>query len=118
MRRAVITLTAAALAVGALVVRPPIAGAATPCVVTNPATSATYSSLQDGVNAAVGGAQLPVFGTCTTTISTSLTITGRADILLHRGATLNGGGQGSVLTIEGGATVTLNTLTITGGNPP
>jgi hypothetical protein len=120
IRRVVITVAAAALAAGALAVRPPVAGAATPCQVTNPAAGASYSSLQDAVNAAPGGAQLLVFGTCTgtTTISTNLTITGRADPLLHRGATLNGGGQGSVLTIEPGATVTLNDLTITCGNAP
>jgi hypothetical protein len=117
VHRVVITVSAAVLATSALVVRPPIAGAGTPCAVTNSATTATYSSLQDAVNAAAGGAQLLVTGTCTgtTTISADLTITGRLDVF-HHGATLNGGGQGSVLTIEPGTTVTLNTLTITGGN--
>jgi hypothetical protein len=116
--RVVITLTAAVLAAGALVANPAIAGAAgVPCTVTNPATTATYSSLQDAVNAAAGGAQLLVYGTCTgtTTIGTNLTITGQGNAL-DRDPTLNGGGQGSVLTIESGTTVTLNTLTITGGN--
>lgn len=118
LHRVVLTVTAAALAAGALAVRPPAAGAATPCQLTNSATTTSYAGLQDAVNAAAGGALLLVSGTCTgtTTISTNLTITGRADPLFHREATLDGAGQGTVLTIEPGTTVTLNTLAITGGN--
>jgi hypothetical protein len=87
--------------------------------VTNQATPSTYSSLQDAVNAAAGGAHLLVTGTCTgtTTISTNLTITGRLGFF-HRAATLYGGGQGSVVIIDLATTVTLDSLVITGGNAP
>ena len=68
------------------------------------------SSLQSAVNAASAGASLLVIGTCAgdTTVTKNVTITGL-------GATLNGGGHGTVLTIDAGATVTINSLIITGG---
>jgi predicted outer membrane repeat protein len=84
------------------------------CHVINLAAHATFTSLQTAVTAASSGAGLLVSGTCTgiTTISSgrTLTITG-----IGRSPTLNGRGQGSVLTIDSDATVTLNRLTITGG---
>jgi Putative Ig domain len=85
------------------------------CHVVNLAAHATYTSLQTAVTAASPRAGLLVSGTCTgiTTISSgrTLTITG-----IGRSPTLNGRAQGSVVTIDLGATVTLNRLTITGGS--
>ena len=80
------------------------------CKVT--ASGHRYRSLQTAVNAAAAGATLSVAGTCTgtTTVGKNLTIGG------HANATLNGGKAGSVLTIDAGASVTLNTLIITNGS--
>jgi hypothetical protein len=94
----------------------PAASAATPhCLVINAATAARYTSLQAAQNAAHAGATLWLRGTCADTkITKNLTVTGQH----RRGFTapaLMGAGQGSVLNIASGATVTVNTLAITGG---
>jgi putative cofactor-binding repeat protein len=77
----------------------------------------SYTSLQDAVTAAAPGDALFVKGTCTgaTTIGENLTITGQSNGG-NGTATLNGGGSRThgVLQINS-ATVTLNTLIITGG---
>jgi nitrous oxidase accessory protein NosD len=85
------------------------------CLIINNAINTSYTSLQDAVNAASPGATLWVRGTCTgtTTVSKDLTITGQQP----NGFTapiLNGNQGGVVLSIDS-ATVTVNTLTITGG---
>jgi hypothetical protein len=97
----------------------PTAAAAPPskCLIINDALNANYTSLQAAQDAASPEATLWVRGTCTgtTEITKNLTLTGQQP----RGftaPTLNGGGQGSVLTIDSGVTVTINTLTITGGS--
>jgi hypothetical protein len=86
------------------------------CLVINRATT-SYTSLQAAQDAAAAGATLWVRGTCTgtTEITKSLTITGQQPAGFTA-PTLNGGGQGSVLTIDPAVTVTINTLTITGGS--
>jgi hypothetical protein len=96
----------------------PAASAATPCVAdTN--TNQSYTTLQAAVNAAAAGDTLFVKRTCTgtTTISKNLTISGQS-ASGTKTATLNAGNPSSdrVLTVQGGASVTLNTLIITGGN--
>jgi hypothetical protein len=83
------------------------------CRVFNLATRALYTNLQTGVTKASPGATLWVLGTCTATsipADDDLTITG-----LGRGATVDGGGKSSALTIGADATVTIRALTITGG---
>ena len=89
------------------------------CLIINAAADTSYSSLQAAQNAASPGATLAVRGTCTgaTEITKSLTLTGQHPAGFTA-PTLSGGGQGSTLTIIGVAgapTVTINTLTITGG---
>ena len=96
---------------------PPAAAAPSKCLIINNALNANYTSLQAAQDAASPGATLWVRGTCTGTseVTKNLTLTGQQP----RGftaPTLNGGGQGSVLTIDSGVTVTINTLTITGGS--
>ena len=96
---------------------PPAAAAPSKCLIVNDALNANYTSLQAAQDAASPGATLWVRGTCTgtTEITKNLILTGQQP----RGftsPTLNGGGQGSVLTIDSGVTVTINTLTITGGS--
>jgi hypothetical protein len=95
----------------------PAASAATSrCLVINAASAASYTSLQAAQDAAGAGATLWLRGTCigTTKITKNLTVTGQ-----HRrgftAPTLKGGGPGSVLKIHSGVTLTVNTLTITGG---
>jgi hypothetical protein len=96
----------------------PGAAAKTPsCLVINSATNTSYTTLQDGVNGARAGATLWVRGTCTgiTELSKNVTLTGQRP----RGftaPTLDGRGQGSVVTVDSGVTVSINKLTITGGS--
>ncbi len=86
------------------------------CAVTSTASGQAFPDLQDAVTAASSGDTLTIEGTCTgtTTISKSLTLTGQATASTPA-ATLDGGQQGSVLTINNGGAVTLNSLIITGG---
>jgi hypothetical protein len=78
--------------------------------------SGTYASLQAAVNAAAPGGTLFVKGTCTgtTEIGKSLTIDGHNGSGKRTGI-LNGGGFVTVLAIDAGASVTLNSLVITNG---
>jgi hypothetical protein len=95
----------------------PAASAVQPaCQVVDTNAHHSYTSLQDAVTAAAAGDRLSVKGTCTgtTEIGKNLTIDGHG----AKAATLNGGGQGGVLAIDGGVTVTLNRLTITNGSAP
>lgn len=86
------------------------------CLVTDTSSNQGYTTLQDAVNAAAAGDTLTVEGTCTgtTTIGQDLTVTGQP-ASGYPTPTLNGNHSGTVLTIDSGATVTVNALTITGG---
>jgi len=86
------------------------------CLIINAAMNTSYTSLQAAQDAASAGGTLWVRGTCTgtTTISKNLTVTGQQPAGFTP-PTLDGRGQGSVLTMRS-VTVTINTLTITGGN--
>ena len=104
-------------------VAPTASAATTSCLVVNASSDHSYTSLQDAVNdpATTPGDTLFVKGTCTgiTDLTKSLTITGQSNGG-QKTATLNGGSlggiSGSVLTIEPGVTVALNTLILTNGN--
>ena len=84
----------------------------TDCEVENDESGQCYTDLQDAVNGAPAGSTLSVTGTVegTTTIDRDLTLTG------HDGATLNGEHEGTVLTIANGASVTLDSMTVTNGS--
>ncbi|HEX3722949.1 MAG TPA: hypothetical protein VHV31_09170, partial [Nitrolancea sp.] len=73
-----------------------------------------FTTLQAAQDAASAGDTLQVHGMCTgtTTIDKNLTVTGKPD---SSTPTLDGGEQGTVLTIVQGVTVTIKRLTITGG---
>ena len=96
----------------------PLAAATTSrCLIINDALNASYKSLQAAQDAASSADTLWVRGRCvgTTTIRKNLTITGQQP----RGftpPTLDGAGQGSVLTIDEGLTATINALTISNGD--
>jgi hypothetical protein len=113
----VLPLAVSGLIAQALIAAPGALATTSHCLVINNAIDTSYPTLQAAVNAASPGATLWVRGTCTgtTVIGTSLTLTGQHPSGFTA-PTLNGGGQGSVLTIDSGAAVTVNTLTITGGS--
>ena len=98
----------------------PAAFAAPPpgCQVVDTNANQSYTALQDAVNAAAPGDTLFVKGTCTgAVIGENLTITGQSNGGNNNGGTgtlTRGGNLGTVLYIKSGATVTINTLTITG----
>jgi len=103
-----------------LVLTAPAASAAKPtCRVVDTNAGQSYTSLQDAVTAAAAGDRLFVKGTCISTveIGKNLTIAGQS-ASGTKTATLSGGGQSNVLAIDGGVTVTLNTLIITNGTAP
>jgi hypothetical protein len=87
------------------------------CLVINSAANTSYTSLQAGVNGAQARATLWIRGTCTgtTEITKDVTLNGQRPGGFTA-PTLDGGGQGSVLTVDSGVTLTVNTLTITGGS--
>jgi len=117
MRRWLTALVVAGLAGSAVAGAAPAASAAsTTCLVVDTNANLSYMSLQDAVNAAAAGDTLFVKGTCTggTGIDKDLTISGQS-ASGTKTATLNGGGQTSVLGIGNGVSVTLNTLVITNG---
>jgi hypothetical protein len=98
----------------------PVASAAKPtCRVVDTNAGQSYTSLQDAVTAASAGDRLFVKGTCFSIveIGKNLTIAGQS-AGGNKTATLSGGGQSNVLTIDPGVTVTLNTLIITNGAAP
>ena len=75
----------------------------------------TYSSIQAAISAAASGDMITIgAGTYSEllTIDKNLTLQGAG--AAH--VTINGGGNGSVVTIGSGATVTIDGVTITGGN--
>jgi hypothetical protein len=88
----------------------------TTCLVMDTNTNQAYTTVQAAVTAAAAGHTLTVQGTCagTTTISKNLTLTGQP-ASGNPVPTLNGNQAGKVVTIARGATVTINSLTITGG---
>jgi hypothetical protein len=107
---AVLGLVVLAVAVGAS-----LAAGSPPCQVVN--GGRPTGSFAAAVRIASSGDTLVVSGTCSTatarstvTIDKDLTISGGTD-----GGTLDGGGNGSVLTIDSGVTVTITNLTITNG---
>jgi hypothetical protein len=101
---------------GVAAAAPPAHADAKPCLVVDTNSGHTDASLQAVVTAAAAGDTLFVKGTCSgpTEIGKNLTVSGQS-AGGNKTATLNGGGQGTVLTIGAGVTVTLNTLIITGG---
>ena len=98
---------------GLAVAAPGAAAASTTCLVAQ--GSHEWGNLQSAVNAAPAGSDLVIYGTCTgdTTITKNLSLI--EDIFALTPAVLNGGGQGSVLTIGPGATVSVNYLIVSGG---
>ncbi len=86
------------------------------CVVLDTSSKHDYASLQGAVDAAAAGDTLTVRGSCTgtTTIGKDLTVTGQQPSG-YPTPTLDGNRAGPVVTISQGATVTINTLTVTGG---
>jgi hypothetical protein len=106
------------VALSAVVLVPVASGRTPTCRIHDRSARRSYTDLQSAVNAAHRGATLLVTGTCTgtTTIAKHLTLKGE-----RRGATsaptLDGAGaSGSVLTIDAGVHVSVDSLTITGGN--
>jgi hypothetical protein len=87
----------------------PAAAASSACLVQDSGTGLSYTSLQPAVDAAAVGDALVIRGTCTgsTEVGKNLTLSGQG-----AGATLTNGL--GVLTVDAGATVTINQLTITG----
>jgi hypothetical protein len=82
------------------------------CHVINLATWAQHSSLPTAVTNASPGATLLVVGTCA---ATSIPAADHLTIIGLGRATVDGGGNGSALTIGAGAVVSISTLTITDG---
>jgi hypothetical protein len=108
---AVAVLAAASLA---FLVWQPFAAASAGCLVTNANQGGSFSDLQSAIDAASNGAVLQVQGTCTGTARTSIDL--KIEGVSGDGSpTLDGGGQGTVLTIEANTRVVLNSLTITNG---
>jgi predicted outer membrane repeat protein len=111
-------LLAAALLLPLMVTPGPSAAAtATRCVVVNASRPmATYPTLQSAVNAARAGDTIHVRGTCvgTTVIDKTLNVTGVSKSRSGR-PTLDGGGNGPVVTVAAGAAVVLTRVTVTNG---
>jgi hypothetical protein len=70
-------------------------------------------NLQDALNAAQPGEGITVQGTCTGSFTIKST-----DLTLGGGFFLDGGGTGTVLTVNAGASATLGQITIQHGSPP
>ena len=117
-KRAVAWLTAAlVLAATAVVLSAPAAVAGPPsCAVSNARNHKDYDSLQQAVGAAKAGDTLEVKGTCvgSTTVDRDITLQGITNKAFPGAPTLDGDGQGRVLTIDVGTT-NIRNLTITGG---
>jgi len=111
-RSAVSVVVLAGLVLGSLALAPS-AGAAVDCFVKNKSRGGTYSDLQEAIDDANSGNVLRVKGTCTGTfdIDKNLTIRGGSTNL----ATLDGNGEGTVVTVESTVHVVLGFLVITGG---
>lgn len=107
----------ATVATAVLAASPAGAKTTTDCVVANTRASTSYGALGTAVTASAAGDTLTVRGTCfgTTEVGKNLTISG----VQAKGSgppTLDGNQQGSVLTIDAGAAVTVVNLTITHGS--
>jgi hypothetical protein len=111
-----IALAVSALAVvsAAFLVWQPFAAASAGCLVTNANQGGSFSDLQAAIDAASNGAVLQVQGTCTGTARTSIDLKIQG-VGGDGSPTLDGGGQGTVLTIEANTRVVLDSLTITNG---
>ena len=105
-----------AIAASAMALATPAAAKTSRCLVVNNALNASYTSLQAAQDAASAADTLWVRGTCvgTTTVRKDLTITGQQPSG-YTPPTLDGAGQGSVLTIDPGVTAAVDTLTISHG---
>ena len=106
-----------AIAALAMALAAPAGAKTSHCLIINNALNATYTSLQAAQDAASAADTLWVRGNCvgTTEITKDLTITGQQPSG-YTTPTLDGASQGSVLSIDSGVMVTINTLTITGGS--
>jgi hypothetical protein len=115
-RSVALVVLAGVTGLGVVAVAPAASAAPGSCLVVDTNSNVSYTGLQAAVTAAAPGDTLFVKGTCTgtTTISGNLTITGQSNGG-NGTATLNGGGQSSVLALTSSAVVTINTLVITGG---
>lgn len=118
-RRAGTVVVPGLLVAGALAL-PPLTHAASAatshCLVINNAENADYSSLQAAVNAAGSGDTLWVRSVCTGTTEIDRTVTVTGQQPKGFGApTLDGNGNGAVLLVDPGATLTLNNVTVTHG---
>ena len=117
MRRRLAGLLLGVAVLAVLAWAPPAAAAPPKCLIINDALNASYQSLQAAQDAASAGATLWVRGRCVgpTEITKALTLTGQQP-LGFTAPTLDGAGRGSVLRINLGVAVTINTLTISGGS--
>src|SRR4051812_14835790 len=106
------TIALAALVLSSLALAPS-AGAAVDCFVKNKSRAGTYTDLQEAIDDANSGNVLRVKGTCTGTfdIDKNLRIRGGSTNL----ATLDGNGEGTVVTVESTVHVVLGFLVIIGG---
>lgn len=88
------------------------------CLAADTTSGQNFTDLPNAVSAANPGDSLNIEGTCagTTEIGKNLTLTGQPAREFFPTGTLDGGGNGSVLTIDSGVNVTLNTLIITNGS--
>jgi hypothetical protein len=86
------------------------------CAISNTRTHKGYSALQQAIDAAKAGDTLEIKGTCVgnTSIDRDITLRGVTNKAFPGTVTLDGGKQGTVLTINGGTT-TVQSLTITNG---
>jgi hypothetical protein len=117
-KRAVVRLGVAVGVIASSVtfVVPAAVGDAPSCAVSNTRNHKGYSSLQQAVGAAKAGDTIEVKGTCvgSTTVDRNITVQGITNRTFPGTPTLDGAGQGRVLTIDAGTT-TIRDLTITGG---
>jgi hypothetical protein len=95
----------------------PASAGTSQCLIINNATNGSFSSLAAAHGAASSGATLWVRGHCTgiTEISKNLTLVGQQPNGFTP-PTLDGKNLGSVLTVDSGTTLVLDSLTITGGS--
>src|SRR3954468_19063750 len=111
-------LAVSVIALGGLVLSSislaPAAGAATDCFVKNKSTGQTYSDFQDAIDDAHSGNVLALKGACTGNfdVTKSLRVRGGST----NPATLDGGGNGTTLTVEQSVTLRLAYVVVTGGN--
>jgi hypothetical protein len=100
---------------GVLVFVPVASGLGPGCKITNQATRETFAGLQSAVNAASPGDTLLLRGTCTGTTTVGIDVKLRGQRRGPSAPTLDAGGSGAVLTIDGGSRVAISSVMITGG---